>query len=98
MVDDYDACGTCGVRVALAGSGSYVHTDSLPEKAELHDVEKVVKRAEYLFGQASSPQPASPAERTAAAMERIADQLERGFTVTAWSGNGPVTLSVTPIK
>ena len=77
MTLDDTVCWLCGVPVARSRSGLWLHTESLPEKTEDHEVEKTTTRRDYLFGE-SQRQAAvqAPTDRSVAALERQAEALE----------------------
>jgi hypothetical protein len=81
MVDADDlTCADCGLLVALGREDRYLHTEEPPEKWEPHDVTDVTTRRAFLFGHVASVSAAtadSPGERSARALERIADAAER---------------------
>lgn len=78
-------CGTCGTPVSQARSGQWIHVDDLPEKTEEHDVDTVISRRDYLFGETErQEEEQAPRDilvlaevRQADALERIASALER---------------------
>jgi hypothetical protein len=77
-------CGTCGVPIARTSSNAVVHIDSIPEDFELHDAFPWMTRREYLLQQttvAERRSSASPGERSALALERLADAAERLLAV-----------------
>lgn len=75
---DAEVCALCGVEVVFARGKVWLHSDSIPEGFDTHDVPEVVTRGEYLFGRREqAAQARAPQDRTLAAAERIADALER---------------------
>lgn len=69
-------CGTCGVPIARKADNTVIHIDELPENAPPHEAFPWVTRREFLIRQERRVA-ATPGERSAAALERIADALER---------------------
>lgn len=74
MVEATRVCQECGLSVALAASGRWVHTDTPPERWEPHDADPVTVAVYRPPDEDMAP---TPGERQAAALERIAAALER---------------------
>lgn len=78
MSRDSVVCATCGVLVSQGRSGAWLHTDELPDNIEHHQVDTVISRRDYLFGQNLKEQNArAPRDLELMFLERIAIALER---------------------